>query len=110
MRLAVAEAPIDAMPLAALEGPRANTLYLATGGGIGPCTEMALVAALRCVSHAVLLAATDADAGGRPTRAAATPWSAPRLGRPGGRARRGRRQPRRTAGDSPRAERAAGRA
>jgi hypothetical protein len=34
-RLAVCEAPIDALSLAALEGLRADTLYLATTGGMG---------------------------------------------------------------------------
>lgn len=67
IRLVVAEAPIDALSLAALEGLRTGALYLATGGGIGPRTEIALdalVATLRGVPDAVLLAATDADAGG----------------------------------------------
>ena len=37
-RLAVVEAPIDAMSMAALEGMRRDTLYIATGGGMGPGT------------------------------------------------------------------------
>jgi Protein of unknown function (DUF3991)/Toprim-like len=37
-RLVVAEAPIDAMSLAALEHLRADTLYVATAGGMGPGT------------------------------------------------------------------------
>ena len=41
-RLAVTEAPIDALSLAAIEGPRADTLHVATGGGIGPGTISAL--------------------------------------------------------------------
>jgi hypothetical protein len=41
-RLAVTEAPIDALSLAAIDGRRADTLYLATGGGIGPGTVSAL--------------------------------------------------------------------
>ena len=41
-RLIVVEAAIDALSLAALEGPRADTLYLATAGGIGPGTMAAL--------------------------------------------------------------------
>ena len=45
-RLAVVEAPIDALSLAALEGPRADTLYLATAGGMGPGTLPALDALL----------------------------------------------------------------
>lgn len=68
-RLAVAEAPIDALSLAALEAgpdgrPRRDTLYLATGGGIGPGTERALAAlASRLAGRrgAILLAATDDD-------------------------------------------------
>ena len=41
-RLAVTEAPIDALSLAAIDGRRADTLYVATGGGIGPGTVSAL--------------------------------------------------------------------
>jgi len=37
-RLAVCEAPIDALSLAALEGVRADTLYVATSGGMWPLT------------------------------------------------------------------------
>jgi hypothetical protein len=33
-----AEAPIDALSVAALEAIRTDTLYAATGGGIGPAT------------------------------------------------------------------------
>jgi hypothetical protein len=67
LRLAVTEAPIDALSLAALEGIRADTLYLATGGGMGPGTEQALgraLAALSGVPGAILTSATDADAAG----------------------------------------------
>ena len=67
MRLAVTEAPIDALSLAALEGIRADTLYLATGGGMGPGTEQALGRALAAISGvpgAILTSATDADAAG----------------------------------------------
>jgi len=66
-RLAVVEAPIDALSLAALEGPRADTLYLATTGGIGPGTLKALEALLadRATNPvAELVAATDADPAG----------------------------------------------
>jgi hypothetical protein len=35
-RLAITEAPIDALSLAALDGHRRGTLYVATGGGMGP--------------------------------------------------------------------------
>ena len=63
-RLAVVEAPIDALSLAALEGPRADTLYLATAGGIGPGTMAALEAMLASRvtdPMAELIAASDAD-------------------------------------------------
>ena len=63
-RLAVVEAPIDALSLAALEGPRADTLYLATAGGIGPGTLQALrtLLASRAMDPAAeLIAASDAD-------------------------------------------------
>ena len=66
-RLAVCEAPIDALSLAALEGLRADTLYLATTGGMGPQTLACLDALLRDLSgqpDAVLVAATDADGAG----------------------------------------------
>ncbi|OWV73551.1 hypothetical protein ATY75_30825 [Rhizobium sp. N122] len=42
VRLAVTEAAIDAMSLAAIEGLRESTLYLSTGGGWSPTTETAL--------------------------------------------------------------------
>jgi hypothetical protein len=67
VRLAVTEAPIDALSLAALEGIRADTLYVATGGGMGPGTEQALGRALAAISGvpgAILTSATDADAAG----------------------------------------------
>ena len=66
-RLAVSEAPIDALSLAALEGPRADTLYLATAGGMGPGTVtalQALLAGLAGEASAQLVAATDADLAG----------------------------------------------
>ena len=66
-RLAVAEAPIDALSLAAIEGLRRDTLYLATGGGMGPGTEQALADALAAVAgepDAVLVSATDANSAG----------------------------------------------
>jgi hypothetical protein len=43
-RLVIAEAPIDALSIAALEGGRPETLYVATGGGMGPGTFAALQA------------------------------------------------------------------
>jgi len=66
-RLAVCEAPIDAMSLAGIEGLRADTLYVATAGGMGPETVAALQALLRDLAvqpDAVLVQATDADAPG----------------------------------------------
>ena len=63
-RLVILEAPIDALSLAVLEGPRADTLYLATAGGIGPATIKALEALLAERAgrrEACLVAATDAD-------------------------------------------------
>ena len=66
-RLVILEAPIDALSLAVLEGPRADTLYLATAGGIGPETIKALDALLAERAgrpEACLVAATDADAAG----------------------------------------------
>ncbi len=41
-RLLIAEAPIDALSLAAIEGIRADTLYAATGCGMGPGTIAAI--------------------------------------------------------------------
>ena len=66
-RLVVCEAPIDAMSLAGIEGLRADTLYTATSGGMGPLTVAALQALLRDLaarSDAALVAATDADTAG----------------------------------------------
>ena len=66
-RLVVAEAPIDAMSVAKVEGLRADTLYAATAGGIGPATIQALelqLGDLVAIPHAVLVAASDADRAG----------------------------------------------
>lgn len=55
------------MSLAAIDGRRADTLYLATGGGIGPGTVSALQAAMRVIAGvpgACLVAATDANRAG----------------------------------------------
>lgn len=41
-RLVIAEAPIDALSLAAIEGLRTDSVYVATGGGMGPRTLSAL--------------------------------------------------------------------
>ena len=66
-RLVVVEAPIDVLSLASLEGPRSDTLYLATAGGLGPTTIAALRALLAKradLPAAQLVAATDADDAG----------------------------------------------
>lgn len=65
-RIAVLEAPIDALSLAGLEGRRGDTLYVATGGGIGPRTIDALqteggAVALR---SGALVIGTDGNAAG----------------------------------------------
>jgi len=62
-RLCVTEAAIDAMSLAALEGPREQTLYLSTGGGWSPATDAAL-AAMAARPGLTLVAATDANSQG----------------------------------------------
>jgi len=66
-RLTIAEAPIDALSLAALEGTRSDTLYAATGGGMGPGTIAAIGASLGVlagIASAVLISATDANRAG----------------------------------------------
>jgi len=62
-RLCATEAAIDAMSLAALEGPRENTLYLSTGGGWSPATDAAL-SELAARPGVDLVAATDANSQG----------------------------------------------
>ncbi|TBY90902.1 DUF3991 and toprim domain-containing protein [Rhizobium leguminosarum] len=62
-RLAVTEAAIDAMSLAAIEGMREGTLYLSTGGGWSPATQAALWD-LASRQDARLVAATDANSQG----------------------------------------------
>jgi Toprim-like/Protein of unknown function (DUF3991) len=66
-RVAIAEAPIDALSLAAREGPRCETLYVATGGGMGPGTLEALQAMLARLTtnpETIIASATDANAAG----------------------------------------------
>ena len=66
-RLVAAEAPIDALSLAAIEGLRSDSLYVATAGGMGPETIRALELKLHEIAvlpGAVLVAATDADRAG----------------------------------------------
>jgi hypothetical protein len=68
MRVAVCEAAIDAMSLAAIERSRSDTLYAATAGGMGPETVVALHQLLQVLSSGpagLLIAATDADTAGR---------------------------------------------
>ena len=67
-RVAVCEAAIDAMSLAAIERCRHDTLYAATAGGMGPATVVALQQLLQDLAAdpaGVLIAATDADIAGR---------------------------------------------
>ena len=66
VRLAVLEAPIDALSLSAIERVRDDTVYVATGGGMGPGTLDALQDALvrLHVAGGVLISATDANAAG----------------------------------------------
>jgi Protein of unknown function (DUF3991)/Toprim-like len=66
-RLVLAEAAIDALSVAAIEGPRADTLYAATGGGMGPGTIAALEALLTAMATlpgALFLSATDGNGPG----------------------------------------------
>ena len=66
-RLLLAEAPIDALSVAALESCRADTLYAATGGGMGPDTVLAIqriVRRLAACPRSVLASATDANRAG----------------------------------------------
>jgi hypothetical protein len=66
-RLAIHEAPIDALSMAALEELRGDTLYVATGGGMGPDTVselLQLFTEIAAQPGAVVLVATDNDAPG----------------------------------------------
>lgn len=66
-RLVITEAPIDALSVAALEWGRFDTLYVATGGGMGPRTIDALttaLASLTAMSDAVVESAVDANRAG----------------------------------------------
>jgi hypothetical protein len=67
MRLVLAEAPIDALSCAALENLRADTLYAATGGGMGPKTISAIEtigARLARIRSARFCSAADANPAG----------------------------------------------
>jgi hypothetical protein len=65
-RAAVFEAPIDALSLAAIEQVRPDTVYVATGGGIGPGTLAALHMTLRRLHEVggALVSAADANVAG----------------------------------------------
>ena len=66
-RIALAEAPIDALSLAAIEGIRPDTLCAATGGGMGPGTVQAIEQALLSITDspdALLASAADANRAG----------------------------------------------
>jgi hypothetical protein len=66
-RLVLAEAAVDALSVAAIESLRADTLYAASGGGMGPGTIAALEAlltAMATLSGALFCSATDANGPG----------------------------------------------
>jgi hypothetical protein len=66
-RFILAEAPIDALSLAALENIRSDTLYAASGGGLGPKTIQAIEAVLGALAQipgARFCSAADANAAG----------------------------------------------
>ena len=66
-RLVLAEAAIDALSRAAIERLREDTIYAATGGGMGPSTIAALEAlllALKDSPDALLESAADANPAG----------------------------------------------
>lgn len=62
-RICVTEAAIDAMSLAAIENVRPDSLYLSTGGGWAPATEVAIRVLAACPGT-LLVAATDNNAQG----------------------------------------------
>jgi hypothetical protein len=66
-RLIITEAPIDTLSIAAIENIRPETLYAATGGGMGPATVQAierLLADMAPLPDALLAGATDANRAG----------------------------------------------
>ncbi len=66
-RFVLAEAPIDALSLAAIEGLRRDTLYAATGGGMGTATIEAIthiLSQMAAITGAVFCSAADANAAG----------------------------------------------
>lgn len=65
LRFVLAEAPIDALSVAAIEGLRSDTLYAATGGGMGPVTAQAIETEFTLLAAGgVLFSATDDDRAG----------------------------------------------
>jgi hypothetical protein len=63
----ITEAPIDSLSVAAIERIRPDTLYVATGGGMGPGTVQAielLLGEMAQCPEALLSAATDANRAG----------------------------------------------
>src|SRR3984893_743220 len=65
-RLVITEAPIDALSVA-IEGIRADTVYAATGGGMGPGTAQAIEHLFGQMAQwpgALLAGATDANRAG----------------------------------------------
>lgn len=60
LRFCITEAAIDAMSLAALEGMRADTLYISTGGGWSPASDAA-IRAIAASPDMLIVAATDND-------------------------------------------------
>ncbi len=66
-RLVLAEAPIDALSIAALEDIRPHTLYAATGGGMGRATIEAIeriLAGMAGIRDAIFCSAADANQAG----------------------------------------------
>ena len=66
-RLVITEAPIDALSVAAIEQLRTDSLYVATGGGMGPGTLtalQALCAELATRPGAIVESAADANSAG----------------------------------------------
>lgn len=60
LRFCVTEAAVDAMSLAALEGMRADTLYVSTGGGWSPASDAA-IREIAANADILIVAATDND-------------------------------------------------
>jgi hypothetical protein len=66
-RLVLAEAPIDALSIAALERIRPHSLYAATGGGMGRATTEAIeriLAGMTGIRDAIFYSAADANPAG----------------------------------------------